>query len=64
MTDLKGAYKCEKRKLTSTDFLPTCLMAVAVILLFALVTWEFGKVGGALDKTIGATVQEMKSVAK
>lgn len=64
--DFKEARQCEKEKLNWKDFLPTFLMAVTVCLLFALVIWELGRVGGAIDQSFMATVQEMqqKSVLK
>lgn len=60
MTDYKRGVTCEKEKLNWRDFLPTCLMAVTVCLLFALVIWELGRVGGAIDQSFMATIQEMQ----
>ena len=65
MTDYKEMRKCgEPKKLTLLDYFTTFLTVAAVLLLFALATWELGRTGGALDHALGVTVQEMQGAKK
>lgn len=64
MTDFKENKRCGKERPNWKDFLQTALTVAIALVLFAIVSHELGKPGGALDHALGVTAQEIQSASK